>query len=286
MKKYLLYAVLVILVFTACKKEYSLENGGNLANGLIVGANCRISKIDYYDTASGSALGSIAASINLVDTVTDITKFDSLAYTILFYTPLVYVSDTIYINANEYFVSDILSGGRISRLHGLTDPTDPMSPQFDADYAYDGSSHLLSKTYSFTGSPSFPYYEVNYTYSAGNLTHMDGTDVFTGDKIVDADINYFNNIAPKNYLYLFPDELSYTHYNQFLNFGSKPTNAVKDLKVRYYNPGNVIKDSTVSTFSSYTMSRDNYVLSVIMNGNDQFSIPASAGKLVFTYKCK
>ncbi|MEI9958832.1 MAG: hypothetical protein WDM90_21540 [Ferruginibacter sp.] len=46
--------------------------------------------------------------------------------------------------------------------------------------------------------------------------------------------------------------------NQFFNFGIKPTNAVKSLKVNYYTSG-VVTDSTVSNFSSYILSRDNYV---------------------------
>ncbi len=288
MKKGNLYILLVIgsAIFFSCKKEYSLENGGNLTNPLIVGTNCRISQIAYYDSASGVSLGSIAASINLKDTVTQIIKFDSVGNTILFLATINYATDTIYINADEYFISDLANGGRISRLHGLTDPNDPFSPQFDTDYGYDAAGHLITKISSFTGSPSFPFYEVDYTYLGGNLTHMDGIDIFTADKVVDADIGYYSNITPQKFLYLFPDELSYTHYNQFFNFGKKPINAIKDLKVRYYDPGNVLRDSTVSSFSTYIMSRDNYVLSVYMNGDDQFSIPADAGKLTFSYKCK
>ena len=285
MKKYVLLTFVILATLTSCKKEYSLENGGD-ASPLIVGANCRISQIAYYDSASGVPLGSIAAKINAKDTVTEITKFDSLAFTILFYTPITYSIDTVRINADEYFLADLVSGGRISRLHGLTDPTDPFSPQFDADYTYDAAGHLTTKTYSFTGSPAFPYYEVDYRYTGGNLTSIMATDFFTGELVQDAVIDYYSNITPKNYLYLFPDELTYTHYNQFFNFGKKTTNAVKNLKVRYYDPGNIVRDSTVSNFATYIMSRDNYVLSVYMNGDDQFSIPADAGKLNFYYKCK
>ncbi len=285
MKK-IIWLCAAIIVFISCKKDYSLENGSNLNNGLIVGIDCRLSKISTYDSASGVPLGSIAANINAKDTVTDITQFDSLAFTILFYTPISYNPDTIHINADEYFVADATQGGRIKLLHGLTDPADPFSPPFDADYTYNASNQLVTKSYSFSSSPGIPYYVVDYTYTGGNLSHMTGTDMFFGELIVDADINYFVNITPKNFLYLFPDELTYTHYNQFFNFGKRPSNAVKDLKVRYYDPGLVVRDSTVSRFNTYIMSRDNYVLSVYMNGDDQFSIPAEAGKLTFSYKCK
>lgn len=285
-KSYLFFIGLVALVLSACTKEYSLENGGNLTNPNIIGADCRINKIVYLDSATGLiGLGSIAALINPLDQATDITKFDSLSGTIDFKTPLIYVGDTIFINPDEYFLVDILTK-HIKRLHGLTDPTIPTSLQFDADYIYNATGFLIQKSYSLTLFPGTPYYVVNYIYAGGNLTHMSSIEQVTGDLIADADIDYYINIAPKNYLYIFPDELSYTHYNQFLNFGNRPTNAIKNLKVRYYDPGNVLRDSTVSAFSKYIMSRDNYVLSVFMKGDNQFSIPADASKLVFSYKCK
>ena len=106
------------------------------------------------------------------------------------------------------------------------------------------------------------------------------------DKIKDADLTYYSNIAPKNYMYLFPDESTYAEFNQFYNFGNKPTNAVKTIKLRYFDPGNVPVDSAVSQFNSYILSRDNYVVSVYMLGDDQSSIPAAEGKLTFSYKCK
>ena len=285
-RAYFIIIGLLALVFSACNKEYSVENSGNLNNPLIIGADCRISKITYFDSATGkTGLGSIAALINPVNQVTDITKFDSLSATIDFMASMTYIGDTVYINPDEYFLVDIISG-RIKRLHGLIDPTIPSSLQFDADYTYNATGYLINKSYSLTSFPGVPYYIVKYTYAAGNLIHMDSNEQFTGDLVTDADIDYYPLISPKAFLYLFPDELSYTHYNQFFNFGNKPTNAVKKLRVRYFDPGNVLRDSTVSTFTTYTMSRDNYVLGVIMTGQDQFSIPAQAGRLAFAYKCK
>ena len=137
-KSYLFIVLLAVLVLSACSKEYSTENNGNLNNPLIVGADCRISKIAYFDSATGIiGLGSIADIINPLDQSTDITLFDSLSGTIDFKTALTYIGDTIYINPDEYFLVDLVSG-HIKRLHGLIDPTIPSSLQFDADYTYDG----------------------------------------------------------------------------------------------------------------------------------------------------
>ena len=289
MKKISIYFFLLFISATilSCTKEYSVENGDNLNDPLIVGVNCRIAKIAYNDSSTAIPKGSISANINLKDTVLNITQFDSLAFTILFYTGLNYFSDTIRINPYEYFVTDVANGGRVSRLHDLTDPADTLSPQFDVDYSYDGAGHLTSKSYSFSSNPGVPYYIVNYNYTGSNLTGMTGTDVsFGSNLVVDAVLDYYNGLNPQSYMYLFPDELAYSPYTQFLNFGTRSRSAIKNLKVRYYDPGPVVRDSTVSNFTGYLMSRDNYVLGVYMNGDDQFSIPAQAGKLSFSYKCK
>jgi hypothetical protein len=134
--------------------------------------------------------------------------------------------------------------------------------------------------------PAVPFLQATYTYVNGNLTAMQLQDMFTSDLVEDATITYYTNIAPKNYMYVFPDETTYAPFNQFLNFGTKSTNALKDLKIRYYDPGNILVDSAVSGFKTYIMSRDNYVTGVQMTGDDQPSIPAAAGKLNFYYKCK
>lgn len=280
----LLLAVFVV-TFSSCEKEYSLENGGNTnGNGLIVGADCRISKIAYTDTSTNTGLGAITASINNLDLVTRILKYDSLSSTIEFIATPTYSNDTIYINADEYFTVDINT--RINKLHGLIDPTDPFSLQFEVNYFYNALGFLTSKFYTLTSNPGNPFYLVSYTYTVNNLTHMTGTELSTGDLITDADISYYNSIIPKRYLYIFPDEKGYPYFNQFYNYGLRPYNAVKNMTVRNYDPGNVVRDSTVSTFSNYIMSRDTYVLSVQMTGDDQPSIPASAGKLSFSYHCR
>jgi hypothetical protein len=287
MKKGFLYSIIIVTVFalTSCLKEYSTENGGDSGGGVIIGADCRISKIAYSDSAKGTGIGSIGATINSADVVTDITKFDSLTLTIDFNNVPQYFADTIAIDPDQYFLMDLTSK-RIRSFHGLLDPTLPGSPEFDIDYVYDAAGYLINKFYSYSLLPGIPYQQVTYTYTSGNLTHMQTDDLFTGDKIKDADLSYYPNIAPKNYMNIFPDENTYGEFNQFFNFGKKSTNAVKNLKLRFYDPGNIPVDSAISVFSSYVMSRDNYVLSVYMLGDDQSSIPAAEGKLNFTYKCK
>ena len=284
MKKRLLYLGIVVTALASCQKEYSTENGGD-AGGIIIGADCRINKIAYNDSASGVSIGSISATIDASDAVTDVTQFDSLTLTIDFNAAPQYYGDTVYIDPDQYFIFDATTK-RINSLHGLIDPTVPGSAEFDITYNYDGAGYLISKSYATTSLPNIPFQTVTYTYSGGDLTHMTTMDDFTGDVIKDADLTYYPTISPKSYMYIFPDEDTYAPFNQFFNFGTRSTNAVKNLKLRFYDPGNVLVDSAVSSFTSYVMSRDNYVLSTYMLGDDQPCIPAAEGKLNFSYKCK
>lgn len=286
MKKNISAILLLVgaVAFSSCMKEYSDENGGD-ADGIIIGTDCRISKIAYADSATGAGLGSLSAVITSLDEVTDITRFDSLSLTIDFNSLPQYFSDTVYIDPDQYYIRDA-GTRRINQFHGLIDPTVPGSPEYDVDFVYDGNGKLSQKLYSYSLLPGINFQEVTYTYTGGNLVSMTSVDAFTGDLIKDATLTYYNNIAPRNFMYMFPDENNFAEFNQFFNFGGKPLNAVKAMKVRYYDPGNVLADSSVSTFKGYVMSRDNYVLSTYMLGDDQSSIPAVEGRLKFSYHCK
>lgn len=297
-----LLLIAIVVALFSCEKEYSSENSGNTDNELIVGIDCRISKIVYTDTSGtaaggrGTGLGSIDAAINSLDVVTRITRFDSLSNTIEFINSPIYSNDSVFINADEYFVVD--ANKRITKMHGLADPTDPFSLQYDVFFAYNTAGYLTTKTYFLTSSPTVPFYRVDYTYGGGvNLTHMAAVNLPSGDLEMDADISYMTNLVPRRFIYIFPDERFYPEFSQFFNFGTKNFNAVKKMIVRNYNPGNVVRDSLVSAFSNYIMSRDGYVLSVQMGNpqpeatpplppSPQPSIPALPGKLSFSYHCK
>ena len=285
-------AILSVLILISCTKEFSLENGGTVSSNEIVGVDCRMSRIAFYDSASNIALGSIAATIDARDTVRDITLFDSLFNTIVLNSMPFYARDTAYLNPDEYFIIDPATS-KVLHLHGVLNSVFPSIP-FETDYVYNADGTLFQKRYDIPGAGVSPAVVVEYTYLGGNLTRMTSTDytTFTPSLIADADIDYYNNIKPRRYLNLMPDETltddlnHFAMYTQFFNFGTKPVNAIKSLKVRSYDPGNVVRDSTVSNFFTYITSRDNYVLSVYMLGDDQESLPAAVGRLNFSYKCK
>ena len=275
-------AIATIVILASCAKEYSLENGGGNSN--IIGADCRISMIGYADSTTSIGQGSVTAIINSGDSVTSIMDYDSATSSINFYSAPIYVNDTIYIDADEYFVQTATTK-LIKKLHGLLDPTNPSSAAIDIDYTYDAAGYLSRKQYSFSALPGVSYAQVDYSYSGGNMTTMVHTNLITGDKISDATFGY-SNISPKNFVYTFPDELTYQYFSQFLNFGTKSVNAVSAITVNTYDPGNVISSTATSFFNNYILSVDKYVLSCTLSGADQPSIPAKAGKLSFAYHCK
>ena len=219
MKKIIIVCFSLLAVsLVACEKEYSIENNPE-DNAQIVGVDCRISKVIYTDTASHKGLGSLTALIDSQDIVTRITAYDSVSNTIEFRADPFITNDTIHINANEYFIMDV--NNRITRLHGLSDPTDPLSAQFDAAYFYNATGYLTSKIYSYTAAPGIPFYRVTYTYSNNNLTQMAATDLGSGNLVSNASMEYYPEIVPRRYIYIFPDEIKYSFYNQFYNFGEK-----------------------------------------------------------------
>ena len=210
MKKKLINILILsaVIFLSACEKELSTENSTLIGNELIVGKNCRIAKLVYNDTATGINLGSLAATINILDRVDQINAFDSLAVALTFAADITYSNDTIYLNVDEYFVLDLVNN-RIKRLHGLTDPTDILSPQFDADYSYNANGYLIQKNYLLSPG-AFPLINVAYTYTGNNLTKMTYTNLVSGEVEVDADMQYYPTISPQNYLYIF-------HLNNFID---------------------------------------------------------------------
>ncbi len=283
MKKLSWLVISALFIFFSCGKENSIENGLD-NNSLIIGIGCNISKIVYADTATDVALGSIAAVLDDSGKVVSITEFDSLGFAINFYVEPREVSDTVFINTNEYYLLDQVTG-MVKGFHGLFVPTNPLSQRFDIAFTYNAEGNLVKKSYRFSANPGTPYQEVNYSYSAGNLVQMTETDLTTGNKISDAEMSYYPLLTPKGNLYLFPDEYDYAQYSQFYNFGKRSVNAVKSMKVRFYAPGNIPIDSAVSSFRDYVTSVDNYTLSVIMEGDHQPSVPARASRLNFSYSC-
>ena len=282
MKFCLQLVVLSILLFS-CEKDSSEEGGGDNPN--IVGNNCRINKIVYRDSSDSTPIGSIAANINGIDQVISITEFDSLSNFLLSYTDVYNFYDTVYVNDDEFFVEDP-NGRLIKKFHGLVDPGNPSSPFYDVVYTYNTAGNLVKKVKALSQAPAVPIEQVDYSYSNGNLVSMNFRNLVSGKKISDATLTYNLGIRPTNYFYLFPDAERDAAYNQFFNFGKRSLNAVSTMKVKHYDNAGVVTDSLVSSFTQYQQSADLYILKVLMQGDEQPSIPAKPGRMQLSYYCR
>ena len=76
--KFLYFIIIAAAIFASCQKEYSTEEGNNTGAGTIIGADCRINKIGYSDSTGRIGIGSIGATINATDVVTDVTNSTAL----------------------------------------------------------------------------------------------------------------------------------------------------------------------------------------------------------------
>lgn len=94
-KLFPVFFALMALAFFLAKKNIVLKKTASGTNPLIVGANCRITKIAYIDSATNTGIGSFTVIINAADNTTEITKFDSLGLFVEFNAMPVYVSDTV-----------------------------------------------------------------------------------------------------------------------------------------------------------------------------------------------
>ncbi|MEO6406315.1 MAG: hypothetical protein ABIY51_07875 [Ferruginibacter sp.] len=274
---------LLALTLFSCQKESSEENDGG-TDPSIIGLNCRIAKIDYQDTSGLIPTGSLAANINASDNAVTIIEFDSLSNFIISFADIVTIADTFHVNADEYFIRDATSK-QIIKFHGLVDPGNPASPFYDQLFTYNTNGNLIKKTKALSSALNIPYEQVDYNYSGGNMVSMTYKNLFTGQLESDASLTFYSSIIPKNYIYIFPDEEERAAYNQFFNFGKRSFNAMKDIKVRYYDGTGALLDSAVSQFTNYQQSVDMYVVKVSMSGDAQPGIPAQPGRLQFSYKC-
>jgi hypothetical protein len=271
-------------LLASCEKEVSQEIVVNTDPNFL-GVNCRIGKINYSDSATGAAIGSIAANINLSNQTTNINQFDSLGGFLEFFQSPVYSNDTIYLGAGEYYVvagTDKL----VQKHHGLVDPGNPLSPGFDVLYTYNGTGNLVKKTRTLLSLPAVVESEVNYSYEAnGNMVAMTHRNMITGFLVSDATLQFSPITVPKNYLCFFPDETTGAQDIPFFNFGKPPYNALEYVKLRHYSGAGVLTDSLQSTFSNYLLSSDNYVQKVMMRGDVQPWLPVKKGLLSFSYHC-
>jgi hypothetical protein len=287
-KFWLGFFFVALTAVVACTKEYSFEDPlGGQASGPVLGNNCIINKIVEFDTITNTGLAALNFNFNSNGRVLTLAEVDSIALNNILSTTYTYNIDTVRLDPDQFFVLD--ATGRVKQFTGYADPYDPLSDILDFEYLYDASGKLTTRKVSDATLPGIVLLQSDYTYTGSNLTRITTKIPLLNATYFDATYEYQFDRVPKNYMNVLSDAEELAPYLPALNMGSRSLNPIKKIKVLEFDPlvpGGAAIDSTVTTFSNYTYSRDGYVLSVDLGGDEVPGIALSAGRNKFGYFCR
>jgi hypothetical protein len=287
LKKIGIIAVASIALFTACQKEVSFEDPlGGVDSGPVIGNNCVVSKIIDFDTVSNTGLAALNYFFSTGSgRVNSLTEFDSISSNLILNANYSYNADTIRLDPDQYFVVE--PSGRVKKFAGLTNPYDPLSDLADFEYFYDASGKLIRRTVSDPLFPGLTIIESTYAYAGNNLASIDVKIPLLNVTYQRVNYEYYFDRVPRNYINILPDCDELAPYVAALNMGQKSLNPVKKISLIEFDPltGTQV-DSLGAEFKNYKYSRDGYVLSVDMDGDDMRALPFNVSRNKFEYFCR
>lgn len=271
-------ALLSLLAFLSCSKEYSNENGDptNI---------CKISSIAVAEDAlTSSGIYALNTKFNASNLASGVEAYDSTTNTTDFNTSLTYKGDTVFTTVNDFFVLD--ASKKVKKLFTPFDPSDPAGEKAVYEYKYDPGNYLSEKTISSASIP-LPLVTFKYTWVAGNLTKVTGV-VNAGlipQKLLEANMEYDLSKQPRNFMYIFPDGFENFFYLNALDFGKKPTNLIKKISVSYFDDQGVPQGTFDTFISDVKFTNDGYVTEWYADGSSIDPIGIFIGRTLFGYKC-
>jgi hypothetical protein len=271
-------------IFTACRKEKSLDRTGGDPNAVIIGNNCKMSQLLNIDTNTNIGWEAHNIFFNSSGLAIRSEVYDSIGLAPYADDVYTYKGDTIFVNGNSgYFVRN--SAGRVAFFRGPEDPTDPASEDIDLTYTYNGAGFLTKISYAYTLAPTLPLLQTVYTYTGSNLTNA-RTDVLfpTPEVVIDATLSYSTQPV-RDFIYTFPDAYYFVNHLPALNFGNKSSSALNKVTTRFYDTG-VAVDSLVTNYSKYKLSTDGYVLQFYADGDWQDGMGLYYEMTKFKYFCR
>jgi hypothetical protein len=240
--------------------------------------NCKISNIGYFEIGGGgyASLTSTFNASNVVNKVQLIDSSNSNAVLIGF--NLTYATNRVNIDNQQYFITD--ANGRISEFHGYFDADPTVIPlKMIIRYSFDANGYMQKAAYWSDTIPSQQIFEINYTWTSGNLTKAVISSAGVSDKI-EYTYQYDANKTVKNFLAFFP-ALEILYNQSAINFGKNSANAVIKSTIVSTQGGTTITEN--SDYIDYVIDANNYVKSFILTGNGSIYYPDT--KYVLTYKC-
>lgn len=283
-----LLIVLFVVAITSCAKEYSFENPLTGTGNVIIGNNCIINRVTEYDTIGRRGASAFNYLFNTNGSaLISISQRDSIINTTIFNKTITKNLDTLKIDALQYIVVDTMNGNRVKRFVGYEDPYTNTTPLFVNDFSYNSAGKVVAREVKLPQFPGVVYYRSEYTYTGNNLTSIIGKIPLNNTVFLNITIEFDLTKQPKNYFTILPDCKELKPYIAGLQFGQPNTNIVKKVVMRNYNQlTGVLIDSTVTNFSNYKFSVDNYILSVDASGYDIPALPLASGRNTFGYFCR
>ncbi|MBL7726943.1 MAG: hypothetical protein JNM68_04615 [Dinghuibacter sp.] len=277
-------------VFTSCSKELSFEDPiGAQGQGPIIGNNCQIKKVIEFDTISKTGLTAINYDFSAsTGRLNSLVEFDSIGQNVVYTAFFTYNTDTIRIDAAQYFV--VNNAGRVIKFSGLDDPYDPFATMVDIEYTYDNNGRLIKRAVTDPTIQSTPIIQSVYAYTGSNLTGI-AVSLVSGVGVTaplyNITLGYQFDRVPRNYMNILPDCRELRPYIAALNMGQKSLNPVNKIDVTLMDPftGTPISTSTTQ-YTNYSFSRDGYVLGFDMSGNAIDALPFAPGRNNFEYFCR
>jgi hypothetical protein len=274
--KSLFSIIIVVLFFTSCSKELSLEQGGNLELVGAPGQQCKISGIMAVDSASGKGLYNLFTGFNGTGVASFVQAVDSVNATIDFSTSFTYNKDTIFVGLNDYFVVDSLN--RVKRF---------VSDTLLYDYKYDASGYLTEKTFTYTtlGIPLITY---SYQWINGNLINVTGFVSFLGlnQKIFESIIEYDNSKVAKKFIAIFPEGYETFPFIMGLDLGKKSQNLVSKISITEFDNTGAVTNNYVSIIKNVKYSLDGYITEWYVEGDGFDALGLFSGRNKFSYFCR
>lgn len=271
--------LLMIIFFSSCTKETSVETGGGGAAG------CRVKSLVLVDSTSGAAQYALNTLFNALAKAQTIEAVDSLSKQVDFTQPLVYNKDSILFGNDQYILLDSIS--RVKKFQLLEDPTDVTSQMYVFQYKYDANGYLLEKTLS-TKQTAATVLNYAYTWVGGNLTRVEGKiTVGTATiRVFLAELGYDTSIEPLNFIYIFPEATESFLYLNALNYGKKNKNLLKSMTIVYYDQQGIQTDKYVSTIRNAKLNADKQVTEWMVDGDSFDPYGIFLGKMRFDYFCR
>ncbi|RYY12631.1 MAG: hypothetical protein EOO04_33275 [Chitinophagaceae bacterium] len=241
---------------------------------------CKLSNIGYIDLPTGVGYASLTSTFNGTNKVSRVQFIDSSSLQSLSDFSLNHSATRVTLDAEQYF--DLDANGRIKTFTGYFDAVkDSTAQKVIINYKFDANGYMTKAEYSLPSAPTVVLYEVNFTWTNGNLTRTVSVPVGSMQKI-QYDYEYDASKTAKESICLFPNfEVFYSQ--SAVNYGKNSTNVPTKSTLTIYNSAGAVEQTDVATFTNYVLDSKNYVKSFELKGEGSFLY--SDTRYALSYKC-